>query len=83
MTTTTSNEARTHWAELIDGVRVEPVHITRRGRPVAVMVDPEFYERAVQALEDAEDVAAARAARSEDEPTVTHEELLRELGIEA
>jgi antitoxin StbD len=83
MTTTTSNEARTHWAELIDGVRLEPVHITRRGRPVAVVVDPDFYARAVEALEDAEDVAAARAARAEGGPMVTHEELLRELGIEA
>ncbi len=82
MTTTTSNDARTHWAELIDGVRSEPVHITRRGRPVAVVVDPDFFERAVEALEDAEDVAAARAARTESGPTVTHEELLRELGIE-
>jgi len=49
---------------------------------VAVVVDPDFFERAVEALEDAEDVAAARAARTEPEPTVTHEELLRELGIE-
>jgi len=81
MTTTTSNEARMHWAELIDGVRSEPVHITRRGRAVAVVVDPDFYERAVEALEDAEDVAAARAARADEGPTITHEELLRDLGI--
>jgi hypothetical protein len=37
----------------------------------------------VEALEDAEDVAAARAAKAEGGPMVTHEELLRELGIEA
>lgn len=83
MTVTTANEARTHWAELIDGVRQEPVHITRRGRPVAVVVDPDFYERALAALEDAEDLADARAAKTETEPRVTHAELLSELGIEA
>ncbi|MFC8041867.1 type II toxin-antitoxin system Phd/YefM family antitoxin [Paenarthrobacter sp. NPDC057355] len=82
MTVTTANEARTHWSELIDAVREEPVHITRRGRPVAVVVDPGFYERAVAALEDAEDLADARSAKAEIEARVTHAELLRELGIE-
>lgn len=83
MTVTTANEARMHWSELIDAVRQEPVHITRRGRPVAVVVDPDFYERAVAALEDAEDLADTHTAKTETEPRVTHAELLRELGIEA
>jgi prevent-host-death family protein len=77
-----SNEARQHWAELLDAVRSEPVSISRRGRDVAAVVDIAFYRRAVEALEDAEDVEAAKAARQEDEPTVSHEALLAELGIE-
>jgi len=77
-----SNEARQHWAELLDAVRSEPVSISRRGRDVAAVVDIAFYRRAVEALEDAEDVEAAKAARQENEPTVSHEALLEELGIE-
>jgi prevent-host-death family protein len=83
MVTTSSNDARIHWAELLDNVRSEPVHINRRGRAVAVLVDPDFYERALEALEDAEDLAAARAAREDNEPLVSHEDLRRELGIDA
>ncbi|MGF9660857.1 type II toxin-antitoxin system prevent-host-death family antitoxin [Arthrobacter crystallopoietes] len=77
-----SNEARQHWAELLDAVRSEPVSISRRGRDVAAVVDIAFYRRAVEALEDAEDVEGAKAARQENEPTVSHEALLAELGIE-
>lgn len=82
MKSLSSNEARQHWAELLDAVGSEPVYISRRGREVAVVVDIAFFRRAVEALEDAEDVAAAQAAREENEPTVSHEELLAELGIE-
>jgi prevent-host-death family protein len=82
MAFTSSNEARTHWAELLDNVRSEAVHISRRGRTVAVLVDPDFYERAVEALEDAADLAAARAAREDNEPLISHEELRRELGLD-
>ncbi|WP_043845765.1 type II toxin-antitoxin system prevent-host-death family antitoxin [Crystallibacter crystallopoietes] len=77
-----SNEARQHWAELLDAVRSEPVSISRRGRDVAAVVDIAFFRRAVEALEDAEDIEAAKTARQETEPTVSHEALLAELGIE-
>lgn len=82
MVTTSSDEARIHWAELLDNVRSGPVHINRRGRAVAVLVDPDFYERALEALEDVADLAAARAARENNEPLVSHEDLKRELGID-
>jgi antitoxin StbD len=82
MRSVSSNEARHHWAEPLDAVRSEPVTISRRGRDVAAVVDVDFYRRAVEALEDAEDVAAAKAARQENEPTVSHEALMAELGIE-
>lgn len=77
-----SNDARTQWAELIELVRTEPVHIERRGREVAVLVSPAFFERAIEALEDIEDIAAAEASMAEAGPVVSHEELMRELGIE-
>jgi antitoxin StbD len=76
-----ANDARTHWAEILDQVRDEPVHIERRGREVAVVVSPAFFARAVAALEDIEDVAAAETAL-EDEELVSHEQLMRDLGLE-
>ncbi len=76
-----ANEARTRWAEILDQVRDEPVHIERRGREVAVVVSPAFFERAVTALEDIEDIADGEAAL-EDEELVTHEQLMHDLGLE-
>lgn len=78
----TANDARTHWAEILDLVRDEPVHVERRGREVAVVVSPAFFERAVAALEDLEDIAAGETALDDDAELVTHEQLLRDLGLE-
>lgn len=77
-----SNDARTQWAEMIEQVRDEPVHIQRRGRAVAVLVSPEFFDRAVEALEDIADIEAVDAALAEDAPLVSHDDLMSELGIE-
>lgn len=80
--TVTSNDARTKWSEMIDASRNEPVTITRRGRAVAVLVKPEFFERAMDALEDLEDIEDAAEAAASDEPTISHLDLMRELGFE-
>lgn len=77
-----ANDARTQWADLLEHVRDEPVHIERRGREVAVLVAPDFFRRAVEALEDIGDLEAADAALAEDAPLVAHDDLMRELGIE-
>lgn len=81
MRSVAANDARTNWSVMLDQARIEPIEITRRGRPVGVLVSPDFFERAVDALEDAEDLAAARAAKDSTEPTISHEELMRELGL--
>lgn len=80
--TATAADFRNHIAEHLDAAQREPVTITNRGRARAVVVSTDFYERALEALEDASDIAAAAAARAEDGPYVTHEDLMRELGIE-
>jgi prevent-host-death family protein len=56
MTTMAVSQVRENIAELIDGARLskEPVYVTRRGKTVAVIVDPEIFE---ELLEIAEDVA--------------------------
>ncbi len=73
---------RSHLGEHFDAAQREPVTVTSRGRARGVLVSPDFFDRALRALEDAEDVAAAAAARAETEPRVSHEELRRELGLD-
>ena len=54
--------------------------VTRRGRRVAVILDPEIYERLLEDAEDAMDRAELRAARAEDD-YVPWEEVKAELGL--
>ena len=47
------SEAREHLAEAIEETHRsgEPIYVTRRGRRVAVIVDPDTYERVVDACD--------------------------------
>ena len=76
------SEARERLAEVIEGAHRsgEPVWVTRRGRRVAVVLDPDVFERLVEAAEDAEDRAELRAAREEDD-YVPWDEVKAELGL--
>jgi prevent-host-death family protein len=58
-------EARDHLADVIDQARTEPVYLTRRGRPVAVIVDADNYRELLERLEDALDAQDADDARAE------------------
>ncbi len=82
MTAITLSEFRARQSDYIAAAQREPVEITSRGvGRRAVVVSPEFYDRAIEALEDQADIRAARAARTETEPRVSHEELMAELGL--
>lgn len=65
MASISAADARRHWSETIDSARSAPVSITRNGREAVVLMDATLAARALAALEDAEDVAALDAARSE------------------
>jgi len=81
MVTATLSEFRSNQAALLDAAQREPVEILSRGaRRRAVVVSPDFYERAIRALEDADDVRAAAAARREP-GTISHQDLMTELGL--
>lgn len=76
------SEARDRLADLIDTTRRsgEPVYVTRRGRRVAVILDPDAYERLLEDAEDTLDRAELRAAREEAD-YVPWDEVKAELGL--
>ena len=57
----------------------DDVYITHYGRPVAVMVDYERYERLKAQLEDLSDLVSLKAAA--DEPARPYDEFLAELDL--
>lgn len=81
MATTSSSEFRANQSKVLDAAQREPVEILSRGsRRRAVVVSPEFFDRALQALEDQADVRGAAEARRE-QGGISHEELMAELGL--
>ncbi|MEY2945973.1 MAG: hypothetical protein RL243_747 [Actinomycetota bacterium] len=84
MNTVAATYARQNWAETMELAKLEPITITDHSRPAVVMMNPKLAAKALQALEDAIDVAAAiKAMASIDAgaPTVALEALAKELGI--
>lgn len=80
MTSVTLSQFRNQQSDYIAAAQREPVEITSRGAGRrAVVVSPEFYDRAIQALEDQADIQAAAAARKE--PRIPFHELIDELGL--
>lgn len=77
----TASDAREHFSEALDAANREPVFITRHGRRVAALVTTQFYERAVEALEEADDIAAAQASLNEQGDSVSWESIKADLGI--
>lgn len=80
--TVTLSQFRSEQSHYLDAAQREPVTILSCGpRRRAVMVSPDFYDRAVQALEDGEDIRAAAAARQEA-GGVSHEEFTSDLELD-
>lgn len=81
MTSVTLSQFRSQQSDCIAAAQREPVEITSRGAGRrAVVVSPEFFDRAVQAMEEQADVHAAVGARNES-GRVSHEQLVRDLGL--
>ena len=81
MTTISITEARADLAAVVKKVKKTPVEITSHGKVQAVLVDPSFYERAMEALEDLEDVRAFDEAMEDKSPGIPWEKVKKELGI--
>ena len=82
MTEMAVSEAREHLAEVIDSAQRtgEPVYLTRRGRAVAVVVDPVVFEKLLDDAEDALDRAELALARNEDD-SIPWEQVKADLGL--
>jgi antitoxin Phd len=80
MATMNISAARENLPDVVELARTEAVFLERYGRPVAVLVSPEQYEKLVAALEDAEDVVAFDAAMKEEGPNVPWEQVKVDLG---
>jgi antitoxin Phd len=80
MATMNISTARESLPDVVELARTEAVILERYGRPAAVLVSPEQYDRLVAALEDAEDVAAFDAAMDEEGPNIPWEQVKADLG---
>ncbi|HZI96268.1 MAG TPA: type II toxin-antitoxin system Phd/YefM family antitoxin [Actinomycetales bacterium] len=82
MTEMAVSKARDQLAAVIDATRRsgEPVYVTRRGRRVAVILDPETYDKLFDDAEDAVDRAELHAAREEND-YIPWDEVKAELGL--
>ncbi|MBA3277986.1 MAG: type II toxin-antitoxin system Phd/YefM family antitoxin [Geodermatophilaceae bacterium] len=80
MATMNISAARESLPDAIELARTEAVVLERYGRPAAVLISPEQYEKLVAALEDAEAVAAYDAAMSEAGPNIPWEQVKADLG---
>jgi antitoxin Phd len=74
-------DARQHLADAIERTRRGPVTLTRRGRPAAVLVDAGEFQRMTADLEDAYDVAAARASLNEPGESIPWAQVKADLGL--
>jgi prevent-host-death family protein len=75
-------DARGRLPELIERARGEAVFIERRGKLEAVVVSPERYAKLMEALEDAEDVAAFDEAMADEDPNIPWAQVKTDLGWE-
>ena len=74
-------DARAELPAVVARSKKEPVHIVRHGQTVAVLMNPELFERAMDAMEELEDIAAFDSAIAVKEKTYPWEQVKRELGL--
>ena len=72
--------AREKLPEAVRVAQTEAVFLERYGHSAAVLVSPARYEELMNALEDAQDVAAYDAAMQEEGPNIPWEQAKADLG---
>lgn len=72
--------ARDRLPEAVELAHSEAVFLERYGRRAAVLLSPERYDELMEALEEAEDVAAFDAAMAEEGPNIPWDQAKADLG---
>lgn len=82
MTIMAVSQVRENMAELIDDARLskEPVYVTRRGKTVAVIVDPDIFKELMESAEDLIDLEEISNI-SDDEESLDWDVVKAELGL--
>lgn len=73
-------DARKHFSEVIDRSNSEAVVIERRGQRAAVVISPKRYDLMLDALEEAEDIAAFDEAMAEEGANIPWAQVKADLG---
>ena len=81
MTELSISNAREGLAAAINDLDTGPVTISRHGKPVAVLLSPSSYEKFLEVMADAQDIAAYDAARSDLGPLIPWEAVKKDLGL--
>ena len=74
-------DARAEFPAVIARAKKKPVHIVKHGQTVAVLMNPELYEKAMDAMEELEDIEAFDSAITKNEKTYPWDQVKRELGL--
>ncbi len=74
------SSARGNLAAVIESAAEGPVHLERRGRPVAVVISVDRYEALIEAEEELEDIEAFDEATADSDPTIPWEQVKVDLG---
>lgn len=80
MATLRTSEVREGFANAMDLAQTEPVFIERHGKPRAVLISIEVWEKLHDAWEELQDIAEAQEALDEPGESVPWEVLRAELG---
>lgn len=74
------SDARASLPEVIELARTEAVYVTRHGKPQAVLVGLEHYERLLDALDEHSDSLAFDAALAEEGDNIPWDQAKADLG---
>jgi prevent-host-death family protein len=74
------SQARSRLAEVVENAQTEPIVIDRFGRPSAVLLGIDLYERLRVALEELEDIAAFDSALEEPGDNIPWDRVKSDLG---
>ncbi len=75
------SEARENLPAIITTAHTEAVVLERYGKPAAILVSPQLYDRMTEALEEIEDIEAIEHAMADPAPSIPWERVKADLGL--